>query len=140
MDWLEDVTVGKVLFGALGLLAWLETQRIGLGIMGGGHGLIGPFWLSMPLFFLYPTAVIRAFCVTPGRIRLDQGLLAIAGLLDVLLLSSTFAEEEYFWHIWSYPESRPVLASWLALWAGWQLLVIAALIKNRRVRIDAERS
>jgi hypothetical protein len=140
MDRLEDVTVGKVLFGALGLLAWLGAQWIALGIIAGGHGLIAPLSLSMPLLFLYPIAFIRAFCVTTGRIGFDQGLLAIAGLLDVLLLSSTFAEEKYFWHIWSYPENRPVLAEWMALWAGWQLLVLASLIKNRRPEIDAERS
>jgi hypothetical protein len=133
--------MGKVLLGVLGLLFWLATQWIALGIAAGGHGWLSPLWLSMPLFFLCPIAFIRAFCATTGRIWLDQGLLVVAGVLDVLLLRSIFIQRELILQLWNiFTDNRYVLALWIGLWFGWQLLSLATLIRKRRSRIDAANS
>jgi hypothetical protein len=130
----------KVLSGMLGLLFWLGTQWIALGIAAGGHGWLAPLWLSMFLLLLYPVAFMRAFGETTDQIRLDKGLLATAAVLDVVVLGSLFAERETIVRAWSIDENPFVLALWAGLWTGWQVLLLAPLIGKRRQRIAAERS
>jgi hypothetical protein len=123
--------VRKLLFGMLGLLFWLGTQWIALGIAAGGYGWIEPLWLSMLLIFLYPIAFIRAFCVTAGPARLDQHLLFLAAVLDALMVGSIFLHEEILRKaVRIIPENLYWLALWIALWAGWQLLLLVALKKH----------
>lgn len=124
----------KILFGMLGLLFWLGTQWLALGIAAAGYGWISPSALSVPLILLYPIAFVRAFCARTGSIGPYRGLpIAIAGVLDVLLLGSIVLEKEYILKGWRLPENRYVLALWIALWAGWQMLLLASLIKDRRL-------
>ena len=126
----------KLLFGMLGLLFWAATQFLALGIGAGGHGWLAPFGLSMPLVVLYPLAFVRAFCVTRPWSKVGTGvLLVIAVTLDALMLGSLFLHGDIFWKQWDmFPDDRWVPLLWFALWAGWQLLIIASLIKNRRPR------
>ena len=122
----------KLLFGTLGLLFWAATQFLALGIGAAGHGWTEPFWLSMALLILYPLAFVRAFCVTEPWSMIGAGmLLVIAVTLDALMLGGLFLHGDIFWKQWDmYPDERWVPLLWFALWAGWQLLLLAAWIKR----------
>ena len=123
--------------GALGLATALLTQFIGLGMTGAGHGWIAPFYFSMPLFLLYPAALIRAFRSGRGGMAIDLALLAVALALDLLLLRNIFGEENRYFHtLWGRFPGFVLL--WIALWAGWQALALIALLRNSRFRIDAQ--
>jgi hypothetical protein len=127
-----------LLFAALGLLYWLAAQGLALGIAIGSEGRLPTLWLSMPLFFLCPIAFIRAFGAATRPLWIDPGLLVVAGVLDVILLRSLFIEREFVLQLWNiYADNRTVMAIWIALWSGWQLLSLASLIRKRRSRIDA---
>jgi hypothetical protein len=119
----------NVLPVALGVLFWLATQFLALCIAIGL--LYEPFWLSLPLVLLYPLAFIRAFGATSEPMMRDRHLLAIAALLDVLVLGSIILREDELAKSWRIPENPLVLISWIALWAGWQMLLIAALVRNK---------
>ena len=120
---------------ALGLLAWLATQTVGLGLAGGGHGWDAPALFSLPLLLLYPVVFVRAFS-KKGGIALGSSILLIAVALDLCLLASVYREERYFSTMWNIDAGWVI--AWLALWAAWQALAVAALLKKRAVRIDAE--
>jgi hypothetical protein len=129
-----------LLFGTLGLLFWAATQFLALGIGAAGYGWMEPFWLSMALLVLYPLAFVRAFCVTEPWSTIVAGmLLVIAVTLDALMLGGLFLHGDIFSKQWNmYPDERWVPLLWFALWAGWQLLLLAAWIK--RPGIDASPS
>ncbi|HEX5182038.1 MAG TPA: hypothetical protein VFW19_02680 [Allosphingosinicella sp.] len=116
-------------WGALGLLPWLVAQFIAFGIGGAGHGWIAPFYFSIPLFFLYPLVFIRAFSNT-GKREIDAAILVIAAVLDTLLLrNALYSESEYVIRMWG--DAGGVVALWLALWVGWQILTVLSLARKR---------
>lgn len=126
----------KIVFGGLGLLCWGATQFIGLGIAAGALGWYAPVLLSMLLIVLYPLAFLRAFCPAGGARWVEPGLLSIAAVLDVVLLASILAKEETLTKAWSIPGNPGVLLLWGGLWAGWQLLALIAVVRNRLPRPD----
>jgi hypothetical protein len=126
----------KLVCGGLGLLFWGAAQFIALGIAAGAPGCYAPVLLSMLLAVLYPLAFLRAFCPATGGRWVEPGLLAIAAVLDVVLLVSILAKEELLAQAWSIPGNPGVLLLWGGLWAGWQLLALIAVVRNRLARPD----
>jgi hypothetical protein len=120
-------------WGALGLLPWFVTQFIGLGIGGAGHGWVAPFFFTMPLVLLYPLVFIRAFSRAGAR-KVDVSILVVAAALDLFLLRNLFFQEyEYFLKVWNFGST--IVALWFGLWAAWQVLAVAALLRKRPPRI-----
>jgi hypothetical protein len=116
----------------LGLLFWLAAQTIGLGLAGGGHGWNGPFVFSMPLIILYPLAFVGAFCSKAYLPSLHGVILAAAVGLDCLLLANFASEFQYITKMWRFPDGALFIAIWLGLWAGWQILLAATLLRRRQ--------
>jgi hypothetical protein len=121
-----------VLMMALGLLSWLAAQAIGLGLTGAGHGWTGPFFFSMPLIILYPLAFVGAFCSKDYLPSVPVVFLAAAVGLDCLLLANFASEFPYIVKLWRFPEGPSYISLWLGLWAGWQILFAAALLRRRQ--------
>jgi hypothetical protein len=121
------------IIATLGLLAWFATQILGLGLAGAGHGWVAPFFASMPLIILYPLAVGAVF---GGRrsSKTGPGLVAAAMALDLVLAGFTFSEEgRYFVKMARYDPAA--MAVWFALWSGWQVLALIALLGGRNSRV-----
>jgi hypothetical protein len=127
-----------ILMMVLGGIFWLAAQAIGLGLAGGGHGWGGPFVFSIPLIILYPLAFIGAFCSKAYLTSLPVVILAAAVILDCLLIGSFVSELQYITKIWRMPDGALFVAIWLGLWAGWQILLIATLLRRRRGAIRSE--
>jgi hypothetical protein len=128
--------VRQALLVALGLLAWLVTQTVALGLAGGGDGWNAPDLFSLPLLLLYPLAASRAFRAGKGGTRIDAAILLIAASLDVLLMAWGIPRErDYFQRAWKFAPEAVII--WMALWAGWQLFAIAAVVRSRRGLLEA---
>lgn len=120
------------IFGVLGLLAWFATQAVALGLSGGGHGWTGPFFFSMPLIILYPLTFILAFSSKARSPNVEVSLWAAAIVLNLLLLANIFSSEhDYFIRMWRFSDGSLFISIWLGLWAGWQVLFVAALLKRK---------
>ena len=116
----------------VGLVAWLAAQAIGLLLAGGGHGWNGPFFFSMPLIILYPLAFVGAFSAKAYLPSVPVIILAAAVGLDCLLLANFASEFSYIVKMWRFPDGASFISLWLGLWAGWQILFAAALLRRRR--------
>jgi hypothetical protein len=125
----------KVIVGALGLPVWLLAQLMGLGGAGGGDGWIGGFWFSIPLLVLYPLVLIRAFASEREKPEADLIIVGVGAVLDFFLLANMAEELEYVAKLWSFDRSGMIL--WLALWAGWQVIGLTSVVRNRNSRIQA---
>ena len=114
---------------AIGVLLWLATQFFGFGVAGAGHGWVSPFYVSISLLLLYPAAVVRLFSKEQSPAA-DGSLLLAAATLDLLLLWCSLAEgSQYVVRIWRFDPA--LVAGWAALWAGWQVLALASLLRRR---------
>lgn len=122
----------QILFSImLGLVFWLATAAIGLMLAGGGHGWGGPFLISMILIILYPAAFVRGLGPKTGSRDLDAILLGVAGLLDLFLLMNFLGEAEYIGRVWRSGDGPLFIFLWLALWAGWQVLLVISLVRRK---------
>lgn len=126
-----------VLMGGLGVLLWLIAQVMGLGLTGAGHGWYGAFFFSLPLVVLYPLVFVRAVSSKAGPRDADVGILAAAIVLDLLLLGNIFSwDNGYFMQMWNFDSTFVMI--WLALWAGWQVVFVATLLKKSLNRTGGE--
>jgi hypothetical protein len=121
--------VRLAMISTIGLLAWLATQFLGLGLAGAGHGWGAPLLASVPLILLYPLALAAMF--GRGRSRKTAlALVACAAALDLALAGFTFIEEgPYFLRMAQFAPAA--VGGWLVLWSGWQMLALIALIGKR---------
>ena len=120
---------GIVAAGALGLLLWLCTQGLALGLAGAGHGWGDPLLFTLPLVFLYPAALIRGFESGRGRRWIDMLLLLTGLALDLLLVGRSLGEESvYFLRIWQFEPAA--VAIWMILWAGWQAVLVVRVLRS----------
>lgn len=117
----------KAVARALGFVPALAALAIGFGLTGAGHGIYTPLFFSLLLVFLYPLIFVRAFAAAPGSPHLEVGTLAVAAALDAALVGALFSEQDYFLRSWRINGGLTV--AWLALWAGWQVLVLAMLLR-----------
>lgn len=120
--------MGKGLSRAAGVLLSLVTLLMALMLTGAGHGWYGGVLFSLPLLFLYPIALGRAFDSEPGSREADISILIAAIILDVLLLGNTLSDE-YFGRMWDYDPT--FVSIWIALWAGWQPFIVVSLLRKR---------
>ena len=122
-----------ILWGVAGLLAWLAAQTLAVGVAGGGHGWMAPFHVSAPLALLYPLTLVRVFWGRTGALTLEAGLIVVAAALDLFLLGNAlFDEPAYVARV--SDQGALALVAWLVLWATWQGLLIAAVVRKRRAR------
>ena len=120
--------MGRLGWGAIGLLTWLATQAVALGLGDAGHGWMAPIWVSTVLIFLYPLVFVRIFASPAASIKVDAALLVVAVAIDLFLLHNALVpERKYFLR----NSSASALSLWIGLWAGWQLLAIVSLLKKR---------
>ena len=120
--------MSKRLGVSLGLLVAFAGQLIALALAGAGHGWITPFWASIVLWIAYPLALLRV-----GKLPLV--VMAIAG--DAMLMTQTAREGiEYFWKVVRF-DGWAVVVLWLAIWLGWQMIVVASLTATRRAPASA---
>ena len=145
MRWPRGNSFGVFTLGAFGLLLWLVAQFIALGLAGGGHGWNSPDIISLPLALVYPATLICAF--HPGRITMKLGIVfaAIAVASDAFLLWRLFSEEYlYFLKIPPFGILEtifvfaPLVAIWLALWVGWQVLIFGMLQKQAGATVQGD--
>lgn len=122
----------KAASAALGVMAWLAAQFAGLGLAGAGHGWTAPLLFSIPLIILYPLACVLAFGGGAVWRNLGAALLIVAAALDLLLLMNMLSgEREYLLKMWEFDEGPAWVISWCVLWAGWQVLLLSALLRDR---------
>lgn len=121
----------RIVVGALGLLAWMVTQCIAVGLGGAGHGLMGPLVLSALLLPLYPLVFVRAFAAKPESPKHGVNVLVVAAALDLILVGDMALEGDILLKMWRIDWSWVTI--WIALWTGWQVLTLATLLKKRHV-------
>jgi hypothetical protein len=112
----------------MGLLPWALAIALSVGIGGGGHGWVAPFFVSIPLLALYPLAFIAAFS-RPRSTRLVWALLLAALLLNLFLLALTVLHEPGYFAASVRFAAGPV-ALWIALWLAWQVLAVMTLLRT----------
>jgi hypothetical protein len=110
-----------------GLLLWSVTQFFAMMIGGAGHGWTTPFFATFPLVIIYPLIMIRAFSLHEKNVLLEIVLIVLAIMMNVFVLRSSLEEISYFWKIWGIGKFE--IASWIALWVGWQLLTVYSLVR-----------
>ena len=126
----------KFIMGALGFATGVLALLMGLGAAGGGHGWIGALWFSFPLVILYPLVLIRAVSSDWKSQDMDVAILFVAGPLDLLLAANMAAELQYVLKLWSFDAFGMIL--WLSLWAGWQVVGLATVLRKRRAAIRSK--
>ncbi len=107
-------------------MLWALAMVTAAAVGGAGHGWVAPLFVSIPLVFLYPLILVRGLDGRPFSRGIDGAILIVALCLDVLLAGySLFAERGSFGR--AVMVSGGAVAAWLALWLGWQILLIARL-------------
>lgn len=114
---------------AAGLVAWLISQCLGWAVGGAGHGWTPPIFFTVPLFVLYPAAVVGAFARGASAFRAGVAMLGVAATLDLWLLSVTLQDGSYFLKMWSFAPC--IVCAWLVCWFGWQALGVRMLLAGR---------
>ena len=113
----------------LGLFLWILALAIAFGLAAGGDGWDDPFFCSVPLAFFYPLALSRVLSRRPHPKRVGLVLLAAGIALSLILLRDAMHEDqEGFQRVWRFVPAYG--ASWIALWLGWQCLVIGSLFRR----------
>ncbi len=112
---------------ATALIIGLTGLLVGFMLAAGGDGWVSPFWVSLLLPIAYPVAVWR--WQTPlVAVWVDAilGLTLVAA--DIWLVHASFNELSYFLRIWH--NASIIAAPWTAIWIGWQIIVVAALLRR----------
>ena len=112
--------------GAIGLGLTLAAfaEYWALGIAGGGHGWVVPFFLSPVLFVLNPVAFDLVLRAQP-RLSVVTILLAIAVVSDCTLIFATQGDEPaYFWK----DAALFYNLDWVGLWVLWQVAALVAMM------------
>jgi hypothetical protein len=131
---------------ALGLFAAILANVVAIGLAGGGHGWITPFWVSWPLLILYPVTVNRTSRQSwsgNSAIIIDCSLLLIGMVLDYLLVSMTYSEGIQYFHLVMQREGTWFVAFWGVVWVFWQGLALISLrisLTERSRRMASEQS
>ena len=114
----------------LGLLLWFAALAIAFCMSAGGDGWDDPFFCSLPLVFIYPLSLFRLLSLRPGSKNTGLLLLAAGVVLSLVLLHDIGGDDkEGFNRVWRFV---PIYgAIWIALWLGWQLLVVISLFRKR---------
>lgn len=119
------IVVGLACAGTAAMLA------IGLG--GGGHGWVTPFFASGVLAFAYPLVLIRAALgPSPSQVgRVADGAVLVAALLCDIGLVQASRDEGLRYARQALDGLGTVLfIPWLLLWLGWQVLAAGQLLRR----------
>jgi len=116
----------------LGLVVAFVGQFVALGVAGGGHGWVTPFWTSILLWIAYPVVLLRArraFFAKRPSLKIEVSVLLGALAADAaLMLLSVQEGVQYFWYVLRVG-GGPIIAIWLAIWCGWQIVAAANSLK-----------
>lgn len=118
-----------IVLAAAGLLIAAIASTLALGMAGGGHGWITPFFFSLALFLAYPVVLLRLGAI--GRKWfVDLIIVGLAAIADGALYFFTIREGvEYFWRVVHAQAWAPFL--WLAIWFAWQPIALYCLWRGR---------
>jgi hypothetical protein len=116
------------------------AQLLSLFLAGAGHGWTTPFLVSVGLWVLLPAALFSVR-LDPRSARLILLTLLLIGLgADFLLVRGTLAE----WGILPVylqvngASGLLIILLWLAIWFGWQIMTLRALILGLRPPENAD--
>ena len=123
--------------GALGVVLAMVALFLAFFPAGAGHGWGAPFFFSIPLFIIYPFALVRSR-VGPGKgIGPDIALVVIAVAADIALCWSSI---DYRTQWLRTPRDSvvpgvdrsvfPIFLLWLLLWLHWQFVALRSLLRN----------
>jgi hypothetical protein len=126
----EEQRFRKAFVRAIGIALGLAALLLALAATGAGHGIYAPLLVSLPLPILYPLVLARAFGSGARSSEAAVAALAIAALLDCILIAVSSGEREHFLRMWRYEPA--FLLAWFGLWAGWQVLALAAMLGRGR--------
>lgn len=111
----------------VGIPLAIFTMMLALGLAGGGHGWITPFWVSIVGLIGFPVGIYSLVTkegVEPGFTGVA---LTVAALCDLAVLFLTFNEgTEYFGRTFPYN------LLWVAFWASWQFALLVGVTRSRR--------
>jgi hypothetical protein len=110
------------------------AQFLGLFLAGAGHGWVTPFFVTMPLWILFPATL--ALAVRTDRVsRLVLFTAAAVALAaDARLVSGTIDESSYlrFYLEVNGAVGWLIVVLWLCLWVSWQALLLRSLIAGHK--------
>jgi hypothetical protein len=113
--------VGRYIAFASALFIAASAQCLAMMMVGGGHGWLTPFWLSLLLWGAYPAACLLV--LKRSRKDADKGhalAIALTGLAlaaDGLLVA--FDDPSYFHAM--FAAAPEIVIGWILLWVGWQV-------------------
>lgn len=124
--------MNRPLLVLLGLAIASAAQFLAFVLVGAGHGWVSPFFVSLIQFLMWPFALVRLADRASLSPIPEAILLGIAAVADLWLITATIGEARYFSHMFeSYPA---FVLGWIAIWASWQLVAVAALFSRLALR------
>ena len=115
---------------AVGVIFWLAAQFLSLGLADGGDGWDGPALLSLALIPVYPLVIAGLFA-RQTNVRIGAVMLIVVALLDAVLFYNMVIQEPGY-----FAKARDVapvaVYGWITLWAGWQVMALAVLVRSAR--------
>lgn len=116
----------KILPLLAGLALGALCALLSMAVAGGGHGWNSALPFGLCALLLYPLAFVGAQAPAARR-ELNSGLLIAAIALDAWLVVRALQEDlHYVVPVW------PFALAWLALWFGWQWLVLRSWIRAKK--------
>ena len=125
--------------GTLGVVLAMVALFLAIFPAGAGHGWGAPFLFSIPLFIIYPMALIRSRTGHGTGIVPDIALVATAVVADIALCWSLI---DYRTEWVRTPRESlvpgvdrsvfPIFLLWLLLWLFWQFVALRSLLRNVR--------
>jgi len=114
---------------ALGIGLAAVASILGIFLSGSGHGWNTPLFVSVILWVVFP-ATLYLIRAQPRQRLLLSTLAAIALGADFILVKGTIAEARVFplYIQVNGVAGILIIASWVAMWILWQLLVVRALL------------
>ena len=125
--------------GTLGIVLALVALVLAFFPAGAGHGWGAPLFFSIPLFIIYPVALIRSRVGRGKGIAPDIALVSLGIVADIALVWSAV---DYRAEWMKTPRESlvpgvdrsvfPIFLLWLALWLYWQFVAIRSLLRHVR--------
>ena len=116
---------------SLGVAVGGLCLSLGLIVAGGGHGWLSAFPFGILALFVTPIGFSRLLRFRLTSISGNISFLALAVLLDLLLLLSTKQEGFVYFN-----KAHGIAIQWLVVWGVWQLAAVLTLIFFMRTKSE----